>query len=816
MSRSGDVSLRETLLATWERVGVFLRGQHSAAFEREALTRSRIFACELQDLAAAQPLGEVGPLAEGPPPDTTPEVESGASKNPPPETAKGGVEVKKERTPTPAREKGGSAPAVPAEPRSAEKQASLPSVTPEAPPRKSPEQVGDREQKKKRRKKEHKRRERSTRKTKSKTPGSGSKLKDTKVKQNTPESGSEKEKKKRPRSRSASRGKKSKEEEVVEEEPDYGTEEEVLEEESSRSSSDKCKREKRTKSKRRTRSPSRRPSPPRARERARSSGRRRRDSRERRSPGPVRLAGHLPPPSPEFGPRGRSRQEYSYPSDTWERPPGVFGGGSKEWYSANKGRQKKDRSRDIRNYGAAKAKAKAGIRRPAARGRAPVGGARDPVGGVPPGGARSVEERYRAGESVRGVDCPLTTFQPGDWIATTKGKYNGEEIKVAGKVRKVEVEGGNVELVLLGTGTDSEALLRYLTALDQPLFRAHLCPRDCTFLRVNPDLVHVPELQKLVDTDHLTWEANLTGQDELGGLRAEQEQWRRGDAKAPEDGSSTASRKRKKDKKEKKRAKKKELKERRKKLGGRVNATKKAEALYSGTGLDPSPKNRLLLKKKVKKQLKRSKISSSSGSQSSHSASDSEEDWDLSLLEDRSRIQRLAELGPGLLSLEAISRMKRFTLQASGTPWEMSEDSIPPLVGQYIRQACIPRAGAAMSRELLTLAHLADLLIQNRPAEALDVAAQRIKSLELTIGGQSWSTSQKVEIIPPAESQIAGRAELQLAQRETQLDHKARGSTTPGEQKGKSKGSGKTKDKGKEKTKDKGKGGSKEDPKRSS
>jgi hypothetical protein len=102
----------------------------------------------------------------------------------------------------------------------------------------------------------------------------------------------------------------------------------------------------------------------------------------------------------------------------------------------------------------------------------------------------------------------------------------------------------------------------------------------------------------------------------------------------------------------------------------------------------------------------------------------------------------------------------------------------------------------------VTIAHALDLLLQARPAEAADTLSQRLKSLELTISGQPWATSQKIEVVPQLEATMASRAEVQVAQKEARLDVQAKGPSASWD-KGKTKGKGKDKDKGKEK----GKGG---------
>ena len=91
----------------------------------------------------------------------------------------------------------------------------------------------------------------------------------------------------------------------------------------------------------------------------------------------------------------------------------------------------------------------------------------------------------------------------------------------------------------------------------------------------------------------------------------------------------------------------------------------------------------------------------------------------------------------------------------------IDKESLPPLGSVYVRQHCVPKASAPMARELLTLAAVCDCLPQARPAEATDTAIQRVKALELMMSGQSWMTSQKLEIIPGPEPGVATRAELQ-------------------------------------------------------
>lgn len=328
---------------------------------------------------------------------------------------------------------------------------------------------------------------------------------------------------------------------------------------------------------------------------------------------------------------------------------------------------------------------------------------------------------------------------------------------------------------------------------------------------MNPDLVHSQVLQRLDAATPKTWEENLVQADELGPLRADADRWK---AKQPVDVESKSSdskekkKKKKKDKKDDEKAAKKK-KKKKKKVGGRLIARKKLEDIYGGTGLDPDYKSRRLLVKKTRKRLRKTKASSSSSGSTSSTSSSSLQDGEDHLLEDKSRIQRIASLAPGMLTHQGIQNMKENINQAGGTPWGIEESSIPPICLQYTRQFLAPKASQAMSRELLTLSHLLDCLLQGRIAEAADAATQRLKALEMVQQGQSWSTAGKVELVPGSDPMVSSRPELQIASKEAQLEAKTRNSSWSSNEKGKSKSKGSGKGKEKEKGKTGGKGDAK-------
>lgn len=424
-------------------------------------------------------------------------------------------------------------------------------------------------------------------------------------------------------------------------------------------------------------------------------------------------------------------------------------------------------------------------------------------------------ERFERGEVVKVEDIPLSLLTSGLWLRCEKADHEGSQVDVAGRVQRVEVDGVSWEVILQPSGTKSEDLLRFCTSAEKPVLRCHLCRVDCDRKRSNPNLLHLRTVQKIATGSPVTWETNCEVVDELAGLRQAQEQWAGKDKKeeaAEKVGSSSSSQgKNKKKKKAKKKEKKKQLKERRKKLGGKANALKTTEALFSGTGLDPCAENRKLLLRKVKSRMKKEKGTSSSSSSTMSSEGDSE--MEANMLEERSKIQRLAEVAPGVLACEGLRAMKDHVLTANGTPWGADRKALPAVVLQYVRQHCVPQASAPMAREFLTLAAVADCLLQARPAEAIDIVFQRVKALEQMAAGQHWMLAQKLEIIPGPDPGVASRAELQVAQRERRLDEKTRSPAAPGE-KSKGKAQGKGRDRDRDKGKGKAKGGNKEDSKK--
>eukprot|EP00435_Cladocopium_sp_Y103_P070172 s200_g34.t1 len=318
--------------------------------------------------------------------------------------------------------------------------------------------------------------------------------------------------------------------------------------------------------------------------------------------------------------------------------------------------------------------ARGSTRRPAAA----VGALRRPAAAKPaPRRGRGGDEaegdpisRFRAGETVVGVDLAPGTLVRGDHILIEEGIYFKQEVQAAGKVLKEELESGERELHLELTGTKSEQLLQFATGHSPAVIRVHLCRDDCPQTRENADLLHTKKLKKLPDEGVKTWETNLIQEKETDLLQADQERWRKSEEEkrreAPSSSSSRAKKRKKKKKKDKRPIaapdKEKKSPERRKaRLGSKLQARKSLEACYGNTSLDPNVKIRKKIARRAKKAVKKAKESSSTSATSTSSEDESGDDS--SLLEDRSKVQRLAAHSPGVLAAASIAHMGQFLTQ---------------------------------------------------------------------------------------------------------------------------------------------------------
>ena len=248
--------------------------------------------------------------------------------------------------------------------------------------------------------------------------------------------------------------------------------------------------------------------------------------------------------------------------------------------------------------------------------------------------------------------------------------------------------------------------------------------------------------------------------------------------KKKDEKSSESGKKKKKKKKKKEKKAKKEEKSPSEEDGRRpvASGTKGLMEIYAGTGMDPRPKIMKRVLKKAKKYISRKEkkeASSSSGEDSSSTGGS--EDCKVSpegLFLESSQARSISERFPGILAAETLSTMQQSLLLDLGEESESS--TYRPVATAYYRQCLSRRATGPVARELLNLTSMLDCLTKGKIAAAADICSQRIKSAEVGLAGTHWAVAQRMEIPVQETSSIAGRLELQRAQREDLQEAKVR------------------------------------------
>ena len=125
---------------------------------------------------------------------------------------------------------------------------------------------------------------------------------------------------------------------------------------------------------------------------------------------------------------------------------------------------------------------------------------------------------------LRGMEVDLADLNPLDLelessLVVTEADYFGGRIKVAGVIKKVELDQSGWIVHLKARGTVSEAWLRAHTASPGQLLRGHLCPKGCGRQESGDYFLHLLKgrIGKRVGED--PWTTNLDG----GGVAAEEE-----------------------------------------------------------------------------------------------------------------------------------------------------------------------------------------------------------------------------------------------------------------------------------------------------
>ena len=180
----------------------------------------------------------------------------------------------------------------------------------------------------------------------------------------------------------------------------------------------------------------------------------------------------------------------------------------------------------------------------------------------------------------------------------------------------------------------------------------------------------------------------------------------------------------------------------------------KARWKIEGTPLDPEYRRPIKLgKAKRKKRSSSSRSSSDSGTPSSGSSE---------VLQAEHRLRKIAQRLPGYLCRKASKEAATILSQNIGEgDWSVG------VYRRYYRQILLPKVGSkAILREMMTLCSLLDTLLDGHILTVADLAAQRLKSLELLASGSPVELAHQLEIIPKEMSNLAGQEEARYAQQE--------------------------------------------------
>eukprot|EP00435_Cladocopium_sp_Y103_P034880 s2458_g9.t1 len=418
------------------------------------------------------------------------------------------------------------------------------------------------------------------------------------------------------------------------------------------------------------------------------------------------------------------------------------------------------------------------VRRPAAK--APAVRRRGEPRGVRRRPARAEEEPGLGGlgEEIDCAQISLEQCQRLREVEVISGSYWDAPIKAALRVREVRMKEEKLMLLAQVLGTQSEDLLKWASGQGDQIVRVHLCPKECPGTPHEDGLLHVKRLRPLGEIRE-DWMSNLvpqerrrTGEDELAELRADQDRHPpRGeeDVQRAEQVSESPPGRRK-DKKVKKRSRSRKGRGAKPKL----QPTKELGVIFGGTGADPDPKVRRFFRKKAAKLAKRKAKDSSSGSSGDPTSSSSSLSGDRALFGSANRVHTIGRKYPGVLLSAALEEASESLITQEGGAFNTQGGALPPLFTRYFRQQLMGRMSPAMKREAQTLAFLLDLALRGRVTESLDVAAQRLKSLEMIAAGSHFTVTQQTELLPKDDSSLATLPEFTEAARRAREDGRAR------------------------------------------
>ena len=421
----------------------------------------------------------------------------------------------------------------------------------------------------------------------------------------------------------------------------------------------------------------------------------------------------------------------------------------------------------------AKAAPKAKVRAGRGRGRAiPLAGVlkRPGVRVRAPGKAKKEAEKegvYKSSEAT------LELCRSFSEIEVVEGTYWDGPVTAVVKVLEVKILRGEVYLEGQILGTQSEPLLRAATGLPDRKVRLHLCGDMCAGNPHEEDLIHMTKFRQAPHPKE-DWMSNLVGvgaapreEDELPGLRRDMEKRReaaQSRGKGVGDGNGEEALE-----SEEEAAKAKKAKKKKRKL--KIDHTKPVEGLFKNTGLDADPEVRERFRKRASKLArKKSKDKDPSKTSSSSSEGSGGALADRDIFGGSGKVRVIGQKMPGALCAAAIEEAS----EGQGGLYSLHSGALPPLMQRYHRQMLAPRMSPAMSRESQTLAVIIDTALRGQLSQSLDVAAQRLKSVEMMSQGVHFSVAQQQELLVKEQSSLSSVPEFREAAVRAREENKAK------------------------------------------
>lgn len=330
--------------------------------------------------------------------------------------------------------------------------------------------------------------------------------------------------------------------------------------------------------------------------------------------------------------------------------------------------------------------------------------------------------------------------------------YAGEEVLIQGVVRENTTDAEGQWIGIMVTGTPIHQLRTFLitSPRSDPILYLSRLEHPPGARLSTPGIGYLLAYREVLAADHMPWAENCRDQregvDENEDLReAAQKMGLQGPRGAPGQlgiGQEPSVEEARKPPGEKK-------------LKGKQKVKKMLEAAKwncVGTPLDPQ------FRKPIKIRVKKKGSSSSSRSSGDATSSLSSHEG----LGSEHRLRTLAKRLPGYLCRSSAKEAKRNLAEACGE----SPQSFK-IFHRYFRQVVAPRGGSrGLQREMMTLSMILDTLIEGDILAVLDIAAQRLKSLELIQQGADPNLALQLELLPRDHLGMVADDEARYAQRQ--------------------------------------------------